>query len=153
MKSWTTELPPITTSSPPQTNQGGVATWICFFYCIFKQTPLQFYQSMKSTFYILLYFFFSFMSQAPMDKLFDRCVRRLSLSRVPLSLNFARFEVPVRRSPWLTTHSFWTMYCKAMYERSTANLAFILSRSRSFHFTEGLGYQIIYGMNLRRFRY
>ena len=80
-------------------------------------------------------------------------MRRLGYNRIPLPLNFANFEVPVRRSPWLTTHSFRTLSRKAQFERSSAHLKFLLSKSRSFHFTGGLGYQSVYGSNLQQFRY
>ena len=93
------------------------------------------------------------MHQAPTVKLFDRWVRHLGYNRILLPLNFAKFEVPVRRSPWLIARSFWTRSRKAQFERSSAYLRFLLSKTRSFHFTGGLGYQSIYGSNLRRFRY
>ena len=80
-------------------------------------------------------------------------MRRLGHSRTLLPLNLARFEVPVRRSPWLTSRSFRTLSRKALFERSSAHLKLLLSRTRSFHFTGGLGYRSIYGSNLRRFRY
>ncbi len=105
------------------------------------------------TFYFPIHFSSSVTQQAPSIKIFDRRVRRLGHSRIHLPLNLARFEVPIRRSPWLTSRSFRTLSRKALFERSSARLKFLLSRTRSFHFTGGLGYPSIYGSNLRRFRY
>ena len=93
------------------------------------------------------------MSQISMVKLFDRHVRRLGHSKAHFPLNFTNFEVPIRRSPWFSRRSFQIASFQAKFERSSAILAFILSRTQSFHFTEGLGYQSIFGANLRRFRY
>ena len=107
----------------------------------------------EMNFYSPFHFAFSVTHQASTVKLFDRRVRRLGYNRIPLPLNFAKFEVPVRRSPWLTTRSFRTLSRKALFERSSTHLKLLLSKTRSFHFTGGLGYWIVYGLNLRRFRY
>ena len=103
--------------------------------------------------YILLHLSFSFMYQVAMVKLFDWRVHRLGHSRAPLPLNFSKFKIPVRRSSWLSVLSFQTSSWRAQFKRSSAHLNFFLSKTRSFHFTGGLGYPRIYGANLRRFRY
>ena len=105
------------------------------------------------TFYSPFHFSFLVMHQALTVKLFDRRVCHLGYNRIPLPLNFAKFEIPVRRFPWLTTRSFRTLSHKALFERSSAHLKLLLLKTRSFHFIGGLGHRSIYGSNLRRFRY
>ena len=100
-----------------------------------------------------LLFLLSVTHQTPIVKLFDRWVCRLGFNKAPLTLNFAKFKVPVRRSSWLSTRSFRTLSRKAQFERSSTHLNILLSKTRSFHFTRRLGYQSIYGTNLQRFRY
>ena len=76
----------------------------------------------EMNFYSPFHFSFLVTHQAPTVKLFDRQVRHLRYNRIPLPLNFAKFEVPVRRSPWLTARSFQTISHKAQFERSFAHL-------------------------------
>ena len=65
----------------------------------------------------------------------------------------AQFKVRIRRSSWLCSRSFRSSSRRVEFERSSAYLNILLSKTRSFHFTGGLGYGNIYGANLRRFRY
>ena len=81
------------------------------------------------TFYSPFHSSFLVTQQASSVKLFDRRVCRLGYSRIPLPLNFAKFEVPVRRSPWLTTRSFRTLSRKALFKRSSTHLKLLLSKT------------------------
>ena len=106
---------------------------------------------MRIDFYFL--YICSVKSQAHMIKLFDRRICHLSYSKRLLPLNFGKFKVPVRHSPWISMHSYWSMSWRAKYERSSAIITYILSSTWSFVFTRGLAYRNVFGANLLRYRY
>ena len=78
---------------------------------------------------------------------------RLGYSKRLLPFNYSKFEVLVRRSPWLSIFSYRNLMRRARFGRSSTFLSHILSSCRSFVFIEGLGHKSIFWVNLHCFRY